>query len=112
MPINNVEDYIQILCINQSQKLTIFSFTANFSRQLFTYSRYRKINLFGEATHTPALKPDLGMFTTDFGVTFGHYICFDLMFQVPAIQVVQKHHIKDIIFSTMWFSELPYLTGE
>ncbi|KAI8442261.1 hypothetical protein MSG28_005831 [Choristoneura fumiferana] len=64
-----------------------------------------------EYLRTPALKPDLGLFTTDFGVTFGHYICFDLMFQVPAIQVVEKNQITDVLFSTMWFSEMPYLSA-
>ncbi|CAB3220552.1 unnamed protein product [Arctia plantaginis] len=93
------------------QQLYIFNTNVVIDRNGSVIDRYRKINLFGEATHTPSLKPDLGVFTTDFGVTFGHYICFDLMFQVPAIQVVRKHNIKDIIFSTMWFSELPYLTA-
>lgn len=74
--------------------------------------RFRKINLFGEFSRTPALQPDLGVFNTDFGVTFGHFICFDLMFQVPAVQVVEKLNVTDVIFPTMWFSEMPYLTGE
>ncbi|GBP44017.1 Vanin-like protein 2 [Eumeta japonica] len=60
---------------------------------------------------SPALTPDLGYFETDFGVRFGHFICFDLMFQVPAVQVVQKLNLTDIVFSTMWFSEIPYLTA-
>lgn len=89
----------------------IFNTNVVFDRTGAVIDRYRKINLFGEASHTPALHPDLGVFDTDFGVTFGHFICFDLMFQVPAVQVVQKHGLTDIIFSTMWFSELPYLTA-
>ncbi|KOB75417.1 Vanin-like protein 1, partial [Operophtera brumata] len=89
----------------------VFNTNVVFDRTGAVIDRYRKINLFGEATHTPALTPDLGIFETDFGVTFGHYVCFDLMFQVPAIQVVQKNQLTDIIFTTMWFSEMPYLTG-
>lgn len=88
-----------------------FNTNVVFDRTGAVIDRYRKINLFGEASRTPALHPDLGIFTTDFGVTFGHFICFDLMFQVPAIQVVQKNNIKDVIFPTMWFSEMPYLTA-
>uniref|UniRef100_A0A2A4K2W7 CN hydrolase domain-containing protein n=1 Tax=Heliothis virescens TaxID=7102 RepID=A0A2A4K2W7_HELVI len=93
------------------EKSYIFNTNVVFDRTGAVIDRFRKINLFGEAAHTPALRPDLGVFTTDFGVTFGHYICFDLMFQIPAVQVVQKMNIKDVIFPTMWFSELPYLTA-
>ncbi|CAK1590457.1 unnamed protein product [Parnassius mnemosyne] len=93
------------------QKVYLFNTNVVFDRTGAVIDRYRKINLFGEYTRTPALKPDLGIFTTDFGVTFGHFICFDLMFQVPAVQVVQKHNLTDVIFSTMWFSEMPYLTA-
>ncbi|KAG7303463.1 hypothetical protein JYU34_011983 [Plutella xylostella] len=90
-----------------------YQFNTNvvFDRSGAVISRYRKINLFGEASRTPALNPDLGVFSTDFGVTFGHFICFDLMFQVPAVQVVQKNNITDVVFTTMWFSELPFLTA-
>ncbi|CAH0696824.1 unnamed protein product [Spodoptera exigua] len=92
-------------------KQYIFNTNVAFDRTGKVINRFRKINLFGEHAHTPALRPDLGVFETDFGVVFGHFICFDLMFQVPAVQVVQKSRVKDIIFPTMWFSELPYLTA-
>ncbi|XP_034828263.1 vanin-like protein 2 isoform X2 [Maniola hyperantus] len=93
------------------QKQYRFNTNVVFDRNGAVIDRYRKINLFGEYPRMAALTPDLGVFTTDFGVTFGHFICFDLMFQVPSIQVVQKNNITDVIFPTMWFSELPYLTA-
>ncbi|XP_045539002.1 vanin-like protein 2 isoform X3 [Papilio machaon] len=93
------------------KKEYLFNTNVVFDRNGAVIDRYRKINLFGEFTRTPALKPELGVFSTDFGVRFGHYICFDLMFQVPAVQVVQKYNITDVIFTTMWFSEMPYLTA-
>ncbi|KAF9805750.1 hypothetical protein SFRURICE_009382 [Spodoptera frugiperda] len=92
-------------------KQYVFNTNVVFDRTGKVIDRFRKINLFGEFSHTPALRPDLGVFETDFGVSFGHFICFDLMFQVPAVQVVQKSKVKNVIFPTMWFSELPYLTG-
>lgn len=52
----------------------------------------------------------MSSFLTDFGVTFGHFICFDLMFQEPALNLVAEG-IKDIVFPTMWFSELPFLSA-
>lgn len=33
------------------------------------------------------------------------------MFQIPAVQIVEKYNLTDVIFSSMWFSELPFLTG-
>nr|XP_049699302.1 vanin-like protein 3 isoform X5 [Helicoverpa armigera] len=93
------------------EKSYMFKTNVVFDRTGAVIDRFRKINLFRQESYTPALKPDLGVFTTDFGVTFGHFICFDLMFQIPAVQVVQKMNIKDVIFPTMWYSELPYLTA-
>ncbi|CAK1541580.1 unnamed protein product [Leptosia nina] len=92
-------------------KTYIFNANVVFDRQGAVIDRYRKMNLFGEYTRTPALKPELGVFSTDFGVTFGHFICFDLKFQVPGIQTPQKLNVTDIIFPAMWVSELPYLTA-
>ncbi|CAG9791384.1 unnamed protein product [Diatraea saccharalis] len=94
-----------------AQQTYLFNTNVVFDRDGTIIDRYRKINLFGEFTRTPALRPDLGVFTTDFGVTFAHYICFDLLFQVPAMQVVDKLNVTDVIFPTMWFSEMPYLSA-
>ncbi|XP_047511493.1 vanin-like protein 2 isoform X2 [Pieris napi] len=107
--IMNCEDATGEEC--PEKKIYIFNTNIVFDRQGAVVSRYRKMNLFGEYTRTPALSPDLGEFSTDFGVRFGHFICFDLMFQVPAVQTPQKLNVTDIIYTGMWVSELPYLTG-
>jgi predicted amidohydrolase len=80
----------------------------------FLINRYRKINLDARERQylSPALKPELGMFTTDFGVTFGHMIGYDLLFQVPAMQLVEKHNISDILVPNKWTSEVPFLAGK
>lgn len=74
------------------------------------FFRYRKFNLFGEAGKNTTLLPDVSTFTTDFGVTFGHFICFDLAFDRPALDLIEMG-VKNIIFPTMWFSEGPFLTA-
>jgi len=81
-----------------------------FDRNGKVISIYRKFNLFGEPGISVTHEADYKTFSTDFGVTFGHFICFDLMFQSPAYDLV-IHDIKNIIFPTMWFSELPFLTA-
>ncbi|XP_017781949.1 PREDICTED: vanin-like protein 1 [Nicrophorus vespilloides] len=69
---------------------------------------YRKLNLFGENVEVP--KPMRTTFTTDFGVTFGMFICFDIMFKEPALEVVNQG-VKHFLYPTMWFSELPFLSA-
>ncbi|KAI8442267.1 hypothetical protein MSG28_005831 [Choristoneura fumiferana] len=111
----NLQNYVQLIKEAAEQLLVGIS-TAARNHQIYVLinvQEFMDCNTVPEGSEdrTPALKPDLGLFTTDFGVTFGHYICFDLMFQVPAIQVVEKNQITDVLFSTMWFSEMPYLSA-
>ncbi|XP_065082258.1 vanin-like protein 1 isoform X2 [Ochlerotatus camptorhynchus] len=90
----------------------LYHFNANvvFDRNGRVIARYRKFNLFGEAGINVTSWADLTHFETDFGVKFGTFICFDLMFEQPALQLVRSG-VTDFIFSTMWFSELPFLTA-
>ncbi|XP_052888132.1 vanin-like protein 1 [Anopheles moucheti] len=90
----------------------LYHFNTNvaFDREGVVVSRYRKFNLFGEAGINTTTYPEMANFDTDFGVQFGHFICFDLMFNQPALELVRLG-ITDFIFPTMWFSELPFLTA-
>lgn len=81
-----------------------------FDRNGAVVSRYRKWNLYGEANMDLTEVPDVSYFTTDFNVTFGHFICFDIMFNSPALDLINLG-ITDIIYPTMWFGQLPFLTG-
>jgi pantetheine hydrolase len=81
-----------------------------FNRNGTIISRYRKYHLFGERVDRP-YKPQTATFQTDFGVIFGHFVCFDIMFKEPALTLVRDMKVTDIIFTSMWFSELPFLTA-
>lgn len=81
-----------------------------FDRNGSVVSRYRKWNLYGELNMDLTPTPDISYFTTDFNVTFGHFICFDIMFSTPALTLLDLG-ITDIIYPTMWFGQLPFLTG-
>lgn len=74
-------------------------------------SRYRKTHLWRREYYSSAVlrQPDLSTFETDFGVTFGHFICFDMLFYDPAMKLILERNITDIIYPTFWFSELPFL---
>lgn len=93
-----------------SEEITLY-YNSNvvFDREGRVISRYRKFNLFGETGISVPEKPDISYFTTDFNVTFGHFICFDLLFKTPALEL--PYSVTDIVYPTMWFSELPFLTA-
>lgn len=88
---------------------TTFYFNTNvvFDRNGVVIAKYRKINLFDEPEYVPG-PHQLSTFKTDFGVTFGMFICFDLLFKVPAQDVLQNREVTDIVYSAAWFSELPF----
>lgn len=77
-----------------------------------SHFRYRKFNLFREFGFNHTQPSELCTFDTDFGVRFGMFICFDILFQDPAARLVREKGVKDIIYSTAWFSEIPLLTGK
>lgn len=82
-----------------------------FDRAGTIIARYRKYNLFDEQFMNKTLRPELSIFKTDFNVTFGQFICFDILYETPALQLLREKKITDIIFSNHWFSELPFLTS-
>ena len=72
-------------------------------------ARYHKVHLFGfEKTYfnTPP-QPEAVTFVTSFGVRFGVFTCFDLLFYDPAI--VLGESVRNIVFPTAWMDGLPTL---
>ncbi|KAH8235434.1 hypothetical protein KR032_000196 [Drosophila birchii] len=94
-----------------SNGLNIFNTNVVFDRQGVVVSRYRKVHLYAESKNL-TYHPELITFETDFGVTFGQFICFDILFYTPAHQLIVEQGITDFVYPTMWFSQLPFLTGE
>lgn len=84
--------------------LSIYNANIVFDRSGRVISHYRKFNLF-ENVDKPKY-PEAVKFDTDFGVTFGHFICFDLMFKEPALKLVRDLNVTDIIFPNMWQVDL------
>ncbi|EDO35528.1 predicted protein [Nematostella vectensis] len=50
--------------------------------------------------------PELVTFQTPFG-KFGTFVCFDVLFQAPAVQLVTSVGIDHVVFPTAWFDVLP-----
>lgn len=91
--------------------LNVYNTNVVFDREGRVVSRYRKVNIYVENKNT-TLEPEYGIFDTDFGVRFGHFICFDILFYTPALELVQHYGIQDFIFTSLFYSELPFLTGK
>lgn len=51
-------------------------------------------------------------FNTDFGVTFGHIVCSDMMFKNPWIDVARELNITDFISEMAWDIKMPFISGE
>ncbi|KAL2712556.1 vanin-like protein 1 [Vespula squamosa] len=82
-----------------------------FDRNGTIIAKYRKINLYIEPEFDRPIHPEVVTFDTDFGVKFGTFICFDILFAEPALNLTRNHKITDIVFTTAWFSETPFLTA-
>lgn len=82
-----------------------------FDRNGSIIARYRKYNLFSETILNVTPDPEYIYFDTDFGVRFGTFTCFDILFKEPSLTLVQKYNVTDIITTQHWFSELPFLTA-
>ncbi|KAH8289474.1 hypothetical protein KR054_005778, partial [Drosophila jambulina] len=94
-----------------SRGYLVYNTNVVFDRRGAVVSRYRKWNLYLEPATNRTELPHLATFGTDFGVTFGHFVCFDMLFYAPAQELVEKLGIRHVIVTKMFNSELPFLTA-
>jgi len=97
-------------CTVPGKKLNIYNTNVVFDRAGAVIATYRKFNLYDEDGARAPFRHDEVTFQTDFGVTFGLFTCFDILFRYPALELVGKE-VKNFIYPSMWFSELPFLTA-
>ncbi|XP_070504524.1 vanin-like protein 2 [Chironomus tepperi] len=95
---------------SNANNFSLYNTNIVFDRSGCIVSRYRKFNLFIEPDMSVPEDVNLPTFETDFGVTFGHFICFDILFKFPAYDLVLSN-ISHIIYPSMWYSEVPFLTS-
>lgn len=82
-----------------------------FNRNGCVISRYRKFNLFVEPDMDVEDQASLATFQSDFGVKFGHFVCFDIIFKTPALDLLKQEGVAHILYPSMWFSQIPFLTS-
>ena len=72
-------------------------------------TKYHQFNFKADLTEIfdEPLAPEHITFTTSFGVTFGIFTCYDILFKDPPLVMVEKG-VQNFIFTTAWGSQLPY----
>lgn len=74
-------------------------------------AKYHKQHLFHEKAFNTPQKPEIVIFKTSFGVKFGVFTCFDMVFRDPAIELVEKYGIRNIVFPTAWMDGFPIMAS-
>ncbi|XP_035287044.1 biotinidase-like [Anguilla anguilla] len=90
-----------------------YQFNTNvvFSANGTLVARYRKRNLYFEFEFDTPADPQLITFDTPFAGRFGLFTCFDILFYNPAVELVEKLGVRQLIFPTAWMNQLPLLAA-
>jgi pantetheine hydrolase len=73
-------------------------------------SRYHKYNLFYEFQFDMPKEVQHSVFETPYG-RMGSFICFDILFKEPAVDLVEEFGIKHALFPVAWRSIIPSMSG-
>lgn len=73
-------------------------------------ARYHKETLYGEPQFDKPPVTEYIYFDTPFG-RFGVFTCFDILFHDPAVSLVTKYNVTNIVFPTAWIDALPFLAA-
>ena len=73
-------------------------------------ARYHKQHLFYEGGFNTPAKCEHVTFITSFGVRFGVFTCFDMLYADPALDLVHLG-VCNIVFPTAWMDALPLLAA-
>ncbi|XP_034016592.1 biotinidase [Thalassophryne amazonica] len=85
-----------------------FNTNVVFSSDGLLVARYHKQNLYFEAAFDAPPQLEIVTFDTPFAGTFGLLTCFDILFQEPAVTLVEMG-VRQLIFPTAWMNQLPLL---
>lgn len=74
--------------------------------------RYHKKHVYLNSFFTAGDQQDVeAIFQTHFGVTFTLQVCFDILYEAPAVHNIDNMGIRDVAMSSTWIDELPFLTA-
>ena len=74
-------------------------------------AKYHKKHLYKQENQIYDIPPlEVVSFTTKFGVTFGMFTCLDILFESPAMNLVDNG-VKNFVYTTFWGSQFPALVS-
>ncbi|XP_078092222.1 biotinidase-like [Mustelus asterias] len=91
-----------------------FQFNTNvvFDSEGNLIAKYQKWNLFIlEPAYDKPKTLQHVIFNTPFAGKFGIFTCFDILFYEPAVSLIERYGVKQIIFPTAWMNLLPLLSS-
>ncbi|XP_023673427.2 biotinidase isoform X1 [Paramormyrops kingsleyae] len=74
-------------------------------------ARYHKQNLYFEAAFDVPPHCEHVTFDTPFAGKFGVFTCFDILFYEPAVSLVEKWGVRQLVYPTAWMNQLPLLAA-
>ncbi|XP_056375887.1 biotinidase [Hyla sarda] len=89
-----------------------YQFNTNvvFSDKGALVASYFKQNLYFEFGFDTPPDVQYAVFDTRFG-RFGLFTCFDILFYEPVVSLIEKHHVKHLLYPTAWMNQLPLLSS-
>uniref|UniRef100_A0A8C8RP48 Biotinidase n=1 Tax=Pelusios castaneus TaxID=367368 RepID=A0A8C8RP48_9SAUR len=72
---------------------------------------YRKQNLYFEHAFNTPPEVDHTLFDTPFAGKFGMFTCFDILFYEPAVSLIKKYNVTQVVYPTAWMNQLPLLSA-
>ena len=74
-------------------------------------AKYHKQHLYHEKQFDTPAKCKFVTFVASFGVRFGVFTCFDMLFKSPAVDLIRTYGVKNIVFPTAWSDGFPLLNA-
>lgn len=74
-------------------------------------TKYHKQNLYHENAFNTPTKCEHVTFTTSFGIKFGVFTCFDMLFKCPAFDLVTNYDVYNVVMPTAWMDGFPTLVS-
>eukprot|EP01132_Coremiostelium_polycephalum_P001510 gene1510-1902_t len=69
-------------------------------------AKYHKSHLFAEPLFDQPAVPDPVVFQALDGVSFGMMVCFDILWQQPQTDLLEKYGIANLVYSTEWVNTI------
>jgi predicted amidohydrolase len=95
----------RVECASCQDGHQLFNTALVFAEDGAIIAKYRKHHLYGPEHHflDPGPRSNGTSVRTSFGITFGMFICFDILFQT-----IVSDRIHDFIYPTAWVNEKPF----